>query len=568
MFDKAVLDAIRKHAVKNALDYGKANEKTVLGRILSEFPETKKQISDLNRQINEIVSSVNSLSKEQIQAESVLHADEFAKAEAIKAKESVPKFILDGAVEGKFFARFSPEPNGYPHIGHAKIAFMEREFTDIYRGNLALYFDDTNPEAEKQEYVDAIRSDLSWLGIKFDREYYSSDHIPQVYANAEKLISQGDAYACSCPAETMSENREKGIECAHRSSAVNVNLDLWKKMINKEFGENQIAIRLKGDMKSLNTVMRDPVLLRIKVHPHYRQGTKYAVWPTYDFNTPIVDSIEGITDAMRSKEYELRDELYAKILDLLGLRKPRIHSIARLEIKDGLTSKRKVKELIEQGLLMGYDDPRLVTVASLRRRGIVPEAIKKFVLRFGMSKTNSEVDISMLLDENRKIIDKSSKRLFFVQNPRKITIEGAPMQDVKIRLLDGSAEFREYKAANVVYISDKDAKLLKAGDKIRFKDLFIVEIVNSQGDTCKFIGGDQKTDRTVQWVSEGNYIDAKLLIPGRLLVDGEFNKESLEHVSGFIESYASKLNQGEIVQLERVGFFRLDSKQDMTFIGS
>ncbi|MDE1846395.1 MAG: glutamate--tRNA ligase, partial [Candidatus Micrarchaeota archaeon] len=542
MFEGSVIEAIRKHAVKNALDYGKANEKTVLGRILSEFPETKKQMADLSKQINETVSKVNSLPKAELEKEFEPYKNEFEAADAIKAKESVPKFVLDGAVEGKFAARFSPEPNGYPHIGHAKIAFMEREFTNIYKGNLALYFDDTNPEAEKQEYVDAIRSDMQWLGIKFDREYYSSDHIPQVYSNAEKLISQGNAYACSCPAELMSENREKGIECEHRANSPSANLELWKKMLAKEFGENKIAIRLKGEMNSLNTVMRDPVLLRIKMHPHYRQGTKYVVWPTYDFNTPIVDSIEGITDAMRSKEYELRDELYTKILDLLGLRKPRIHSIARLEIKDGLTSKRKVKELIDQGLLMGYSDPRLVTISALRRRGIVPEAIRKFVLRFGMSKTNSEIDISMLLDENRKIVDKSSKRLFFVESPVRITIEGAATQEVKLKLLENSAEFREYKVGNVLYISGKDAKLLKVGDKIRFKDLFIVEVLNSQGDiTCKFIGGDQKTDRTVQWVSEGNYIDAKLQIPGKLLVDGEFNKESLQSVSGFIESYAAKL---------------------------
>lgn len=568
--DQAVLDAIRKHAIKNALDYGKANPSAVMGRILSEFPETKKDMKELNISISQIINQINSMSKESLESEFASHKEEFDKAQEIKAKESVPKFVLEGAQSGKFAARFSPEPNGYMHLGHAKIAFIEREFTDIYKGNLALYFDDTNPEAEKQEFVDSIKSDLNWLGLKFDREYYSSDHIEQIYEKALKLISEGNAYVCMCSAELMSQNREKSQACDHRSASKEANLSLWQRMLNKEFNENEIAVRLMGDLSSLNTAMRDPVLLRIKTHPHYRQGTKYVVWPTYDFNTPVVDSLEGITDAMRSKEYELRDELYAKILQLLGMRVPRIHSIARLEIKDGITSKRKVKELIEQGLLMGYDDPRLVTISALRRRGVVPEAIRKFVLRFGMSKTNSEVDISMLLDENRKIVDKTSKHLFFIQDPVKVIVQGAEGKEVKLKLNpENDSEFRNYVVTNTFYVSSKEMQNLKVGDRIRFKDLFNVEIVNLQGDTtCRFIGGDQKGDRIVQWVSEGNKIESKLLIPGRLLINDEFNKDSITEISGLVEGYAKNISQGEIVQLEKIGFFRLDDKNKMIFIGS
>lgn len=570
MFEKRILDSIRKHAIKNALDYGKATPSAVMGRILSEFPETKKDMIQLNKQIVQILEEVNSTPKTDLEKEFEAHKEDFEKAQEIKAKESVPKFVLEGAIKGEFATRYAPAPNGYMHIGNAKAVLMADEFAKIYQGKIFLYFDDTNPEKDAQEYVDAIHRDVSWLGVKFDKEYFASDSIETVYKYARQLISQGNAYMCKCSVEQIKADRFVSVECMHRKQSISENEKLFDEMFAGKYKEGEIIARFMGEMKSNNTAIRDPTILRIKRQPHYRQGDKYFVWPTYDLNTPILDSIQGVTDVIRSKEFELRDTLAAMIQDALKLRKPRVHTESRLVITDNMTHKSELRTLMDQKILLGWDDPRLVTITGLKRRGIVPEAIRKFVIRSGMSKTDGKIDISMLLDENRKMVDKTAKHLIFIQDPVKVIIEGFTSQEVKLKVHpDNATEFRSYDVGNVLYISSKDAGSLKLGDKIRFKDLFNVELVNLKGDTtCKFIGGDQKSDRIVQWVSEGNYIDAKLLIPGKLLINGEFNKESLAHISGFIESYAGKLEQGEIVQLERTGVFRLDDKKEMLFIGS
>ncbi|MDE1828345.1 MAG: glutamate--tRNA ligase [Candidatus Micrarchaeota archaeon] len=570
MLGEKVLSAIRKYSVKNAIEYGKANEKSVFGKVISEFPETKSDMKGLMEEISRIVSEVSRLDKASLEKEFEAHREEFEKAQRIKAKESVPKFVLEGAVKGDFATRYAPAPNGYMHIGHAKAALMASEFAKIYEGRIFLYFDDTNPEKDKKEYVDAMKEDLSWMGIHFDDEYYASDNVGLIYAHARKLLGQGDAYACECDAETVSKNRFAGIECVHRTRAGSENMRIFEGMLAGKYDEGKVAIRFRGEMKSQNTALRDPVILRIKKEMHYRQGEKYIVWPTYDLNTPIMDSMHKVTDVIRSKEFELRDELARRILKALGLDAPRIHSESRLVITDNITHKRELNKLIAEGELWGYDDPRLVTVSALRRRGIAPEAIRKFVLRSGMSKTDGKIDVSMLLDENRKVVDRIAKRLFFVEDPVKVRIEGGRETAVKMNLLPEKEDgLRQYVVGNVLYISRKDAESISVGDKIRFKDLFNVEVSNLKGDiTCKFIGGDQKGTRTVQWVSEGNYIAAKLVIPGKLLINGEFNKDSLAQIQGFAEGYAQNIGQGEIVQFERVGFFRLDDRKQMLFIGS
>ncbi len=565
-------DAIRKQAIKNAIDYGKAREGNIIGKVLAEFPDLKSDMKWLNTNIAAAVREVNGMSKEELEKEYKKYEKEFEEAQKIKVeKSSKPNFVLEGAVKGNFATRFAPEPNGYIQVGNGKAAWLGRELATAYQGTLALYFDDTNPEKEKQEYVDAIKRDVEWLGIKVDREYYSSDHIESMYLYAKQLTEKGYAYVCKCDAEKIKKLRFEGKECDHRGQTRSENAELWKKMIEGKFKDDEAVLRLKLDMKSLNTTMRDPVVFRIIHHEHYKQGKKYAVWPTYDFNTPIVDSLEGITDAIRSKEYELRDELYNKVLSLLKLRKPKIRTIARLEILDNMTSKRKINALIAEGVLWGYDDPRLITIAGLRRRGIVPEAIRNFVLRFGMSKVNSEVPIDMLLSENRKALDGVTKRLFFVTDPVKLVVEGAKPTEVKMKLHpDLNLGYRQYLVDDTFYISKTDAENLKKGEKIRLKDLFTVEIISSKGDTVnsKYVGNEQTGGKTIQWVDSKNHLKGKLVIPGRLLMDDKFNKNSLEEVKGFVESYAGELQDEEIVQFERIGFFRLDNRENLTFIGS
>lgn len=568
--EKAVEDAIKKHAIKNAIDYGKAKGGVVLAKVLAEFPEFKSRIDELRKRIDKDVKEVNSMKKEELENAYRKYEKLFEKIEKERAEKTAkPSFVLDGAVRGKFATRFAPEPNGYMQVGNAKAAFLAREFADIYDGGMALYFDDTNPEKESQEYADAIKSDLKWLGIRFDKEYYASDHIRELYKYAEQMLNNDAAYVCECEEGLIKKNRFRGIACEHRKNSVADNLKLWGTMLKDGFRDNGAVLRLKGDMKALNTVMRDPVLFRVIHHPHYRQGKKYVVWPTYNFGTPIVDSLEGITDAIRSKEYELRDELYYTILDLLRLRKARIRTIARLEFTNNITSKRRLRELVEKHLVWGWDDPRLLTIAGLRRRGVRAEAIRSFVLRFGMSKVNSEVDVSMLLDENRKLIDRDAKRLYFTANPVELVVEGAEKTTARLRLHPQTElGYREYGVAHKFFISGNDAKSLRKGDRVRLKDLFNVEIEKSgKSIVCRYIGNENIDAAKIQWVADGNYTRAVLFLPGQLMQDDEFNRDSMKKISGYVEKYAERLEKGEIIQFERVGFFKLDDKKQMSFIG-
>lgn len=324
-------------------------------------------------------------------------------------------------------------------------------------------------------------------------------------------------------------------------------------MLNGKIEENEATVRFKGDMRAQNTIMRDPVMLRIIETPHYRVGTKYRVWPVYDFNTPIVDSIQGITDIIRSKEYELHDELGDELLKILGLRVPRMHLEARLNIKGNITQKRDIRKLIDEGKISGWDDPRLMTIMALRRRGIMPAAIWNFVLRLGMTKTDSTVPLEMLLAENKKVIDPIAKHLFFVSNP--VEIEMPEMAGtVKLRLHPtADFGFREYKVGKTFYIAKADAKPAK-GTRLRLKDL----------GKAKELGENEKV---VQWVSQGNYVECTVLIPGPILDDKEnFNPDSMETASGYVESYAKNLEEHEIVQFERFGYCILDDKKKMRFI--
>jgi len=560
---------IRKIALKNAHDYGKASVSAVLGKLLSAAPESKADIKKAEEMVKKVVAEVNSLSKDELEEEFKSYAEEFKSAEKEKEeRSSKPRMELEGAVAGSFATRFPPEPNGYMHIGHAKAAFLESEFAKIYKGNLFLYFDDTNPESERQEFADAIKRDLQWLGIKFDKEYYASDNLEMQYKYAEKLIREGNAYVCSCTKEEMQKDRMSGTECIHRKQGNEENIELWNEMLSGNMDENSAVLRLKGNMKSANTVMRDPVLFRVKRHEHYRQKNKYIVWPTYNFNTPVMDSVYSVTDVIRSKEYELRDELYITLLQMLKLRIPRIHSIARLEIEGNITSKRKLNQLIKQGLLEGYDDPRLITIAALRRRGIAPEAIREFVLRFGMSKANSIVSIDMLLAENRKVVDSRAKRFFMVEEPVPLEVEGIGTTHVKLRMHpDYDLGYREYDVGSSFFISGKDARELSIGDRIRMKDLYNVEIL-SIGDSisARFIGNESINAKKLQWISADNYTICKIARIGRLMIGDQFNRKSIIESEGYVESAAAGLKEGEIVQFEREGFFKLDRKADQRFI--
>lgn len=561
-----LLEVARKHCIKNRHDYGRAEVGSVAGKVIAEFPDSKRDMKATMACVNEQVAKVNALSPDAVEKEYTTYNYDVAK------EEKDDRLTLPHCQTGKVVTRFAPEPSGHPHIGHAKAAWLARKLANDWQGSMYLRFDDTNPEKETQEFVDALQKEMAWLGITFKAIQYASDEMPRFYEYAEKLVNQGDAFACFCSQEEIKAYREKRQACPHRGATVADNLAAWKKMIGGGFGEGEVVLRLKGDLASQNTVMLDPTIFRVIKAPHYRQGEKYHAWPNYDFEVSIADSTSGVTHCLRSKEYELRDELYAFILDKLELRRPFVYDFSRLDIKGTLLSKRFLRPLIENGKVSGWDDPRLPTIAGLRRRGMQPEALKNFVLSFGLSKVESKPGWTALVTENRRLLDPIAERRFFVPDPIPLTVENAPEKTITLKnhpTQDRGS--RDIDVKNKFLIPKNDTVALKVGDVLRLKDLYSVRVAKAGGNAIEAVFlSESLPGKTVQWVPDDPKSFSRIVVIKPLdLVDaeGEFNENSLETVEGAGEKSCDSLPNGAIIQFERFGFVRKDSPHGYVYVG-
>jgi len=523
------------YALKNAIEFGKADAGKVLPKLFQHGLD-KKDVKNVIKNIQEIVKKVNSMKAGEKEQEFFKYKDHVKERE--EKEEGLPE--LENAKEGKVITRLAPEPSKYIHIGHALVFMIQYLYAKKYKGKCLLRFDDTNPEKSAKEYYDAIKEDLLWLGIKCDKEIPASNDMPVFYKYAEQLIKQKEAFACSCSQEKMKELRDKMKECEHRKNKVEKNLELWNNMLSKKYKEGEITLRLKGDMKSNNGVMRDPVIFRVSYHAHFIQGRKYCVWPTYDFESSIEDSLNGVTHVIRSNELELREELHKHIIDLLKLKLPIIREIGRYQITGAETQGRIIREMIEKKEISGWDDPRLVTISALRRRGFVPEMFKELAQTVGLSKSSGHIDPLVLGAVNRKIIDPIADRYSFVDNPVEIKIEDKHgIKEVEMPIHPDKKETRKIKIGKI-FVSGRDYEALK-GNEIRLTHL--LNIIMSLRP--KVISLGNKDIQKINWVSEG--VKAKILMP-----DGKW-------ISGLAEKAIKKLKVGELIQFERFGFVRLDS---------
>jgi glutamyl-tRNA synthetase len=564
----------RKYALINAITHdGRGSPSSVIGRLLGERRDLASRARDIAKIAEEVVAKVNCLSEEQ-QRQAL--ENEFPNAKSEEEKRSIEKSQkgeeskgklpeLPGAVRGQVITRFPPEPNGYMHIGHAKAALLGREYATIYNGQFIVRFDDTNPAAERLEFYSAFLESLDWLGIKPDRVKNASDDMEKFYDLAESLIRRGGAYACACTRDEMKSLRLLGKECPHRENSVDKNLELWKDMVSGKARKNEIVLRYKGNMQSPNTTMKDPVLFRIVEEPHPIQKSKFRVWPTYDFDGAVEDSLDGVTHALRSKEYELRDELYHSLLSSLGLRQPEIIEFSRLSLADTTVSKRSLRNLIESGKVSGWDDPRLPTISGLERRGFLPEAIRRFILSMGVSKVESEPTWHLLEAINRQILDPIAKRFFFVPDPVELDIEGFPKLEVHLRNHPGNEELGERTVTTCgrFLIPADDVRGLHTGDKIRLIEAYTVEVIEVKDKLVLGVRFDSEQEGTfakrVQWVDRDSAIPFHLKVIGPLLKEGEFNPDSIRIREGLAEDSVSKLATGKIIQFTRVGFCRIDA---------
>ena len=558
---------IRKMALQNAFEHGgETRDKIILGKILGTKPEFRNKVKEISKDITEIVSSINKLSSEEQESEIKENFPELlAPKEKIEEREGLPE--LKDAEQGKVITRFPPEPNGYPHIGHAKAAIINSEYAKMYGGKFILRMDDTNPEAERMEYHAAIKVGLEWLGIEFDIVKSTSDDMELFYEKGIELINLGKAYICTCKREDISKNRRERKACKCSMEDIEKNNKNWEKM-NDKFKPGDAVVRFRGDMKADNAVMRDPVLFRIIEGKHYTLGEKYRIWPSYDMAVAIEDSIDGVTHAYRSKEFELRKELIDAILDALKMRKPIQGFFSRLEFKGMPISKRIIKPLIEEGKVTWYDDPRLPTLEALKRRGIKPEAIRKFIMSLGLTKANTLAPFDALEAFNRKFVDADSIRLFMVSNAKKLTIKNLPTSSIEIpnHPINDMGK-RTIEIDENFYISGDDAQSIKEGTQIRLLGLGNV-VITKQGIELEgeFVeNGERKDIPKIQWVPQKTAHKIKMIIPKTLFIGDEFNEDSLEELDVFTEPHYLQLKEGEEIQFVRFGYCRKDSQNQAIF---
>ena len=553
-------------ALQNAFEHGgETKDKIILGKILGTKPEFRTKVKEIIGDISEIVVTVNQLSIEEQKKEiDAKFPEVLTPKEKIVERKGLPE--LKDAEQGKVITRFPPEPNGYPHIGHAKAAIINSEYAKMYGGKFILRMDDTNPEAERMEYHAAIKVGLEWLGIDFDIVKSTSDDMELFYEKGLELINSDKAYVCTCKRDDISKNRRERKACKCSKEDLDKNNKNWEKMQEK-FKPGEAIVRFRGDMKADNAVMRDPVLFRIIEGKHYTLGKKYRIWPSYDFAVAIEDSIDGITHAFRSKEFELREELIDAILDALDMRKPFQGFFSRLEFKGMPISKRIIKPLIEEGKVSWYDDPRLPTLEALKRRGIKPESIRQFIMSLGLTKANTLAPFDALEAFNRKFVDPNSSRLFMVNNAKKLSVKNLPKLSVEIpnHPINDMGK-RKIEVDGNFYISGEDAENIEEGKQIRLLGLGNISITKVGTELeGEFVEGEPTDIPKIQWVSQKTAHQIKMIIPKVLFNGEEFNEDSLEELEVYTEPHYLQLKEGDEIQFVRFGYCRKDSQNQAIF---
>lgn len=565
-------ELILKWALKNALDHGgKALQNAVVSKIIREDPSLKPRVKEVLPLVEEVVNQVNSMSVNEIKTLLEEIAPELLVYEKKIEEKKLPP--LHNAVKGRVVTRLPPEPSGYMHIGHAMSGVLNYVYAKMYDGKIWLRFEDTDPRKVKHEYYESFRRGYRWLGIEWDYEKNNSEDIELFYDYSEKLIEMGKAYVCFCNPEKIKALRREKIECEHRNHSIDENMKYWRMMLEGDFREGEAILRLVGDMKDENTTMRDPAIFRIVEHSHPIVGRRHRVWPLYDFSTSIEDGICGVTHILRTSEFALRDELQNYIRSLLGMSNPTYVEYSRFEFRGTPVSKRKLRAIIEAGLAERWDDPRFPTIEGLKRRGILPEAIREFTLtQTGFSYAKREYDWSLLYSVNRRILDPVAPRFFFTPDPVKLKVEGLEAGEITIpnHPSNKSLGMRKVDYVNEFYISRIDSEKMKAGETIRLKYLTNVKILHISNDRIEGIrvgGGPAQNMSIIQWVPAHKVINIKVMVPDVLYLDEEeVNPESLKVIEGYGEENIKDVKVDEIVQFERFGFCRCDSETDKIFI--
>ena len=545
--DTAIRATIRRETIYHALkNKGAVREGTVLGIMLKNHPELKESIPSVKEEIARVADDLSR--KDLAEIESLAKQEDVSYAPPSRERRG----LVPIDAPSPFVTRLPPEPSKHLHVGHAISFLINVLYAERHDGEVLLRFEDTNPSLAREEYVTSIQEDITdYLGITVSSVSYSSDMIEQMYELAERLITQGDAYVCSCAGERMRELRRRGEVCEHRQEPVEAHLTAWKEMIAHSRTQGSCVLRLAADMQSTNMVMRDPVLFRISYEPHYRHHTRFCVWPLYDFENAVMDGLEGVTVVLRSNEFgTMRGELQRHIRRSLDLPEPRVYEYGRFEIVGADTRGRVIRERIASGEYLGWDDPRLATLKAMRRRGFAAETFREIAREVGLSPTPTRIDEKMLAKYNRRIVDPHARRFSFVYDPREIVIENYPLREAKLRVHpDREERERVFRLDGRFLIRAEDAdlayfRLMDAGN-IRRENGYHFD--SQSLEECKAQGGV-----IINWLpaDESEHLPAQVRMPDARCIEGRIERGILS------------CQPGEIVQLERFGFCRVDSVEN------
>lgn len=569
MFDEEVRELVLKHSLANAVQHGgKADPKPVMGKVLAERPDLKPLARNLIELVREVVNYVNSLSLEEQKSLLADRWPELLEKERTKREERKELPPLPNVERyDKVVTRFSPNPDCVLHIGSARAAILSHDYARMYGGVFYLRFEDTDPRTKKPvlEFYDAIREDLEWLGCKWDAEFIQSDRLPIYYEYAEKLISDGNAYVCTCKPEEFKKRVLQKQPCPCRGLDPSTHLERWVKMLEGEYREGEAVVRIKTDLEHPNPAIRDWPALRIidtKVHKHPRTGDQYIVWPLYNFACGIDDGLMGITHIVRGKEHMSNEIRQRYLFKHLGWEYPTTMHYGRLRVVGAVLSKSKIRAGVESGQFWGYDDPRLPTLAALRRRGISPEAIRRIMVEVGPKPVEATISWENLYAYNRKIVDEHANRFFVVLDPVKMVVRG--LEEARECFIHLHPSFPERGFRRIVltpkngsvelWVSKADLPLLKPSAVVRLigfanvsvdeasEALVSASIHSWSPKEAKEIGAS-----FVHWVPAESSVEVEVAMPDGFVAHGVG------------EGLLASQEVGSIIQMERVGYGRIDS---------
>ncbi len=549
-------ETFKKIILENAVKYkGKAEMKYILGAILKDFPEYRQKTKELSLELIPLIEEINSLSLEKQQEMlKEINPSFFEK----KEKEERNIFAFLNIKEGDVVkSAFPPGPEKYFHIGHAKAVLLNYLLAKKYSGKFQLRFEDTNPRLVRSEFYDISQEDFKWLGIEWDQLVFASDYIDMMKEMAEKLILKSQAYVCFCTPEEMSKNRETSTACDCRKASPQENLIKWKEM--ETYPEGKASLRLKIDLKHKNSRMRDPTIFRIIDCEHPRIGYKHRNYPAYDFQNAVLDGYFNITHRLRTVEFEMASELHQYIRKILGLHNTITYEFSRMNLEGMLSSGRAIREKVNSGELIGWDDPSLPTLRALKRRGFTPEAIKQMVVESGITKSaGSVLTWDTLIKYNKKVLNDSAKRFFAIKNPVEIKIENDVCKEYSLSLHPSlNLGQRDFSSNGVYLIEKEDFDSFKEGNLVRLMDNINFKVKNGS-----FVFDSEDYSSFKNEVNENKKIIHFLPKDPSQLIDVTIFTPEHEMIDAKAEKTIEQLSIGDIIQFERFCFARLDSIEE------